>query len=145
MRDKAKDPEQNLVRQGLNWAHLEKDNKRNKNLYKNQVSILLDKYFLLTGRICIGHTGKLHRNKYIFPKPLGDPSLQGMKFLFSVFQPTLLNLKRSLLFLNVFQRVWFVLGDDSPGGRRGDRTKFLLKTSYLVFSLDLQFVHDQTC
>ena len=95
MRDKAKDPEQDLVRQGLNWTHLEKDNKRNKNLYKNQVSILLDKYF---------------------PKPLGDPSLQGMKFLFSVFQATVLNLKRSLLFLDVFQRVWFVLGDDSPEG-----------------------------
>ena len=34
MRDKAKDPEQNLVRQGLNWAHLEKDNERNKNFYR---------------------------------------------------------------------------------------------------------------
>ena len=70
MRDKAKDPEQNLVRQGLNWAHLEKDKSQQENLYIKSI------FFLTRKNLYRTHWKTAQKQKY-FPKTSWWPIAAG--------------------------------------------------------------------
>ena len=145
MRDKAKNPEQDLVRQGLNWTHLEKAKVNKRICIKSKSVFFLTNVFFWQEEF-VSDTLENYTETEISSQNL-LVTHRCMEWNFSFLcsnQPSWIWNVRfySFMFSWEFGLFWGMIRQEE---RRGDRTKFLLKISYLIFSLDLQFVHDQTC